>query len=525
MPRAVPINRREFLKASALGAAFVPLALALDGGCRGRSAARPPNIVLIYADDVGYGDLACYGAAGVGTPNVDRLAERGLRFTDAYATSAACTPSRYSLLTGQYAFRNPKARILAGDAGLIIETARLTLPGMLKRAGYAAGVVGKWHLGLGGGRRPVDWNGEIRPGPLEIGFDYAFIMPATGDRVPCVYVEGRRVAGLDPADPISVSYAEPFPGLPTGVSHRSELRMDWSHGHNQAVVNGIGRIGYMSGGASALWKDEEIAADFVGKAVAFLETNRDRPFFLYFATHDIHVPRVPHPRFVGETSMGPRGDAIVEFDWSVGRIVDTIERLGLAGDTLIILTSDNGPVLDDGYKDQAVERCGDHEPAGPFRGGKYSAFEAGTREPFVVSWPGKIEPGVTEARFSQIDLFASLAAVAGQTLAEGDGPDSLDMREALLGKDRAGRDHVIEQAGTLSIVKGRYKYIEPGDGPRVNVPTNIELGNNPEPQLYDIEADRGERRNIALEHPDVVAELAGLLDATKRAGRELGRSK
>ncbi len=516
------MSRREFVKASLLGAAIVPAILAEKNALAaifGSGAAAPPNIVLIYADDIGYGDLACYGATGVLTPNVDRLASEGLRFTNAYATSATCTPSRYSLLTGRYAFRDKNVRILAGDAGLVIDTGRITLPAMLQEAGYVTGVVGKWHLGLGEGRGKLDWNGDIRPGPLEIGFDYAFLMPATGDRVPCVYVENHRVVNLDPADPIVVSYTDPIPGEPTGVNHRDRLKMDWSHGHNNAVINGIGRIGYMAGGASALWKDEQMADEFISRAVSFIEKNRSRPFFLYFATHDIHVPRVPHPRFVGKTTMGPRGDAIVEFDWCVGRLLDTLGRLGLAKNTLVILSSDNGPVLDDGYKDGAVEKLGKHRPAGLLRGGKYSAFDAGTREPFIIRWPARVKPGVSDARFSQVDLYASLAALAERPLEEEDAPDSLDMLDALLGKNRVGRDHIIEQAGTLSIIRGAYKYIEPNDGPRMNVPTNIELGNDPNAQLYNIIDDSGEKHNIATEHPEIVRDLDNLLQRIKNAGR------
>ncbi len=522
------MKRREFARQSLLGAATAPVLWArrnpLDAlfFCFGPDTLRP-NILLVYADDIGYGDLGCYGASGVRTPNVDRIAAEGLRFTSAYATSATCTPSRYSLLTGRYAFRNQRARILAGDAGLVIEPGRRTLPAMLRRAGYATGVVGKWHLGLGEGPGKLDWNGAIRPGPLEIGFEYAFLMPATGDRVPCVYVENHRVLNLDPADPINVSYKDPFPGLPTGVSRRDTLKMDWSHGHNMAVINGIGRIGYMSGGASALWKDEEMADEFVSRAVSFIEKNKERPFFLYFATHDIHVPRVPHPRFAGKTTMGPRGDAIVQFDWCVGRLLETLERLGLAENTLVILTSDNGPVLDDGYKDGAAERVGNHRPSGPLRGGKYSAFDAGTREPFIVRWPGRVKPGLSDARLSQVDLYASLAALAGQPLDDEDAPDSLDRLADLLGKSQAGRDHIIEQAGTLSIIRGRYKYIEPGDGPKMNVPTNIELGNDPQPQLYDVVEDIAEKHNVAGEHPEVVKELDALLQKIKADGRSRPR--
>lgn len=515
------LNRRDFVKASLLGAVVGPRVLASAMRAPDPPAATRPNIVLIYADDIGYGDLSCYGATGVKTPNVDKLAEQGLMFTRAYASSATCTPSRYSLLTGRYAWRKEGTGILAGDAGLIIDTDRLTLPAMLKNAGYTTGVVGKWHLGLGDGNSEVNWNSKIAPGPLEIGFDHAFIMPATGDRVPCVYMKDRHVVNLDPNDPITVSYDEPIPGQPTGKTHREQLKMDWSHDHNATIVNGISRIGYMSGGKSALWKDEEMADTFVENAVSFIEQNKNGPFALYFCTHDIHVPRVPHPRFVGKTDMGPRGDAIVQFDWSVGRIMETLERLNLAENTLVVLTSDNGPVLNDGYKDGAVKRVGKHKPAGPLRGGKYSIYDAGTREPFIVRWPGHVKTGVSDALISQVDLFASFAALTDQKLSAQDAPDGLNMLEALLGKNETGREHLIEHniSGALGLVKGPWKYIEPHKGPKVAWETGIELGNRPQPQLYNLEKDIAEKHNLAEEYPQRVEEMAALLEKLKKAGR------
>ena len=357
-------------------------------------AAERPNIILIYADDLGYGDVGCYGATKVETPNIDRLAREGLKFTDGHSASATCTPSRYAMLTGEYAWRKKGPGVLPGNAALIIPPGRTTLASVLKRSGYTTGVVGKWHLGLGNGA--IDWNGEIKPGPLEVGFDYGFIIPATGDRVPCVYVENHRVAGLEPDDPIRVSYGQPIGDMPTGKANPEQLKLHPSHGHDQTIVGGISRIGFMSGGKSALWVDEDMADVLTRKANAFHRRARRRPFFLYFATHDIHVPRVPNSRFVGKTEMGPRGDAIAELDWCVGEILETLDRRGLAQDTLVIFTSDNGPVVDDGYQDDAVKRLGSHQPAGPLRGGKYSAFEGGTRVPFLVRWPARVKPGVSK---------------------------------------------------------------------------------------------------------------------------------
>ncbi len=483
------------------------------------AAPQRPNIVIIYADDLGYGDVSCNGAVKIRTPNIDRLATQGLRFTNAHASSATCTPSRYSLMTGEYAWRRKGTGVLPGDASLIIQPGRTTLPMILHNAGYTTGAVGKWHLGLGSGN--LDWNRDISPGPLDIGFDYCFLIPATGDRVPTVFVENRRVVGLEADDPIEVSYAGPVGDEPTGKEHPELLKLHPSHGHDQTIVNGISRIGYMKGGKAARWVDEDIADTITSKATAFIEQNRERPFFLYFATHDIHVPRVPHARFAGKSGLGPRGDVILEFDWSAGEIMKTLDRLNLAENTILILTSDNGPVVDDGYKDQAVELLNGHKPAGPLRGGKYSAFDGGTRVAFIVRWPGHVKPGVTGALVGQIDFLSSFATLTGQRLASDDAPDSLDVLQALLGRSKTGRDHIVEHAGTLSVIKGQWKYIEPGKGAKFNRNTNTELGNDPQPQLYNLADDIGEKHNLAERYPTKVRELADAL----RTVRERGRSR
>lgn len=469
------------------------------------ATAQHPNIVLIYVDDLGYGDVGCYGARSVRTPNIDRIASEGCRFTDGHSSAATCTPSRYSLLTGEYAWRLAGTGIAPGDANAIIKPGRVTLPSILQQAGFRSAVIGKWHLGLGDG--VIDWNKPISPGPLEIGFDESFIIPATGDRVPCVYVANHDVVGLEANDPISVSFQKRIGHDPTGLENPELLKVEWDHGHNSTIVNGISRIGFMSGGKAARWVDEDMADVITTQAKSFIDrhvaNHSGQPFFLYFNPHDIHVPRVPHPRFVGATSMGPRGDAIAELDWTVGELLETLDQHRLTENTLVIFSSDNGPVLNDGYKDEAVEKIGDHRPAGVIRGGKYSAFEGGTRVPFLVRWPRKISPGTTsDALMCQIDFLATFAELVGVRRTEDAGPDSLNMLPALLGRDRDGRDHLVEQAAVLSLRMGPWKYIEPGKGPAVNKQVNIETGNAPKPRLFHLEQDPREEHNVADQHPE-----------------------
>lgn len=491
-------------------------AAALCAGC-GKTPAERPNIIIIYADDVGYGDFSCNGSPTIQTPNVDRLASEGVRFTNAHTTSSTSTPARYGLLTGQYPWRKEGTGIAAGNAGMIISPEQYTLADMLRGAGYATGAVGKWHLGLGETARQ-DWNGVIAPGLSDIGFDYSFIMAATGDRVPCVYIENQRVVGLDPADPISVSYAEPFEGEPTGRDNPELLVMTPSHGHDQTIVNGISRIGYMKGGKAALWKDDRIADRITDKAVEFIARNREHPFFLYFGTNDIHVPRVPHARFAGKSGMGPRGDAILSFDYCLGRVMRTLDSLGIADNTLLIVSSDNGPVVDDGYNDRAVELLGDHRPWGDSRGGKYSAFEAGTRVPMLVRWRGHVPAGaVSDALLSHIDIFASLGALCGGEIPEGAAPDSRNHLSALLGGG-PDREYVVEQNlnNTLSIIVDGWKYIEPSNKMRINRLTDTELGNDPMRQLYNLREDVGERHNLAGRYPAKADSLHNKLENIKR---------
>lgn len=487
----------------------------------GESAQRTPNIVLIYADDLGYGDVACNGGK-IPTPNIDRLAQQGLRFTDAHASAATCTPSRFALLTGQYAFRQEGTGILPGDANLIIRPGMPTIGSLLQEVGYKTAVIGKWHLGLGEGR--VDWNGLIKPSPEQVGFEEHFIIAATGDRVPCVYVSGGRVVDADPADPIEVSYDERIDESPSGAERPDLLKQRWSHGHNQSIVNGISRIGWMTGGERARWIDEEMADVIAARGVDFIDRHRGEPFFLFFATQDIHVPRVPHSRFAGKSGHGLRGDVIMQLDWTVGQVLDALQRNHLEKETLVIFTSDNGPVLDDGYVDQANELLGEHDPNGPHRAGKYSAFEGATRAPMIVRRPDRIAAGeISDALFGQIDLAASLAALAGVKLPDGACPDSRDELDALLGEDKVGRPHLVhESKGRHSLRVGPWKFIPPGqtrDSLNPGPPLKIAKPG----ALYNLADDPAETVDLAAQESPRLEAMAKKLSEIIKTPGDAGR--
>lgn len=470
-----------------------------------------PNIIIIYADDLGYGDVGAYGATALQTPNMDRLAKGGMQFTSGYAASATCTPSRYALLTGVYPWRNKQAKILPGTAPLLIDTAQMTIPKMLSAKGYQTGIVGKWHLGLGSGN--VDWNQHIAPGPNEVGFDYSFIMAATQDRVPTVYIENGYVQGLDPNDPIEIDYEKNFPGEPTGLDNPEMLKMKWHHGHNNSIVNGIPRIGFMTGGDSAKWVDENMADTFLVRAQNYILDHKDEPFFLYYALQQPHVPRTPHPRFVGSSGMGPRGDVIVEADWCIGELLKTLEEQSLMENTLIVLTSDNGPVLNDGYYDDAVEKVGDHQPAGPLRGGKYSLFEGGTRVPFVTYWKGQITPGKSDAIVSQVDLFSSIAALVDSDLK---GQDSKNLLDVFMGKSEEGREEIILEAYTRTAMrKGDWVLIPPYKGAAIDKNVNIEMGNLKDYGLFNLSDDIGQQVNLASSNPEKLQEMIEAFEAIR----------
>ncbi len=490
-----------------------------------RAAETKPNIIVIMADDLGYGDVSCYGATRVKTPNIDSLAERGLRFTSGYCSASTCTPTRFSFLTGDYAFRTKGTGIAPPNSHAIIAAGTPTIASILQSAGYATAVIGKWHLGLGQKGDGPDWNGDLKPGPIEIGFDHCFLLPTTNDRVPQVYVEDHRVLNLDPKDPLWVGRRKPSPDHPTGKTERDTLKMDWSHGHNGTIHNGISRIGFYTGGHKARFRDEDLADAWVQRSVAWMTKNKQKPFFLFFASHDLHVPRMPHERFHGKSEMGFRGDSIVQLDWCVGELTKAVEQLGIAENTMIVFCSDNGPVLDDGYKDGANEKRGDHMPAGQYRGGKYTIYEGGTRTPFITYWPGTIKAGISDEMVCTIDLAASCAALADTKLPKDGCVDSFDVSAAMLGKENTtGREHLIQQdnghAGLYGLRVGHWK-LQRHDSKRAYNRDLRMKRRNPVPryQLFDLDKDPGEQTDVSKQHPDVRKRMIERLNGMIKAGR------
>lgn len=477
------------------------------------SYAKPHAVVIFYVDDLGFADTSTYGCSAIPTPNLDRLAAEGVRFTDAHSATSVCTPSRYSLLTGQYAFRRPNNCILDGDAKLILPLEGggvMTLPAMMRKAGYRTAAIGKWHLGLGEGNAPTDWNRPIAPGPKEVGFDFSYIMAATADRVPCVFLRNGVVEGLEESDPIEISYSRDpkplWPGEVTALTN-PELLKAWGRSadsqHDKTIIDGISRIGHMRGGEKARWKDQEIADTLADEAERFLASSEGRDVFIYFCTSDVHVPRDPHPRHRGKSGLGIRGDVAVQMDDTLGKVRASLAAHGYE-DTLFIFTSDNGPAVGDGYLDGARKIYAEKgvNPAHPYSGGKYTVYEGGTRVPMIVSWPGHTPKGmVSRALLSQTDFARSIAAIVGAELPEGSMGDSRELSRALLGESEDGRDELITEPGWgpwRGFRRGRWKLVSDGV----------------EAQLYDLEKDAAEKEDISASDPDLARELKSRLKAT-----------
>jgi arylsulfatase A-like enzyme len=415
------------------------------------------------------------------------------------------------MLTGIHGFRNG-INILPPDAPLTIPVDAYTLPDLFKDAGYTTGVIGKWHLGLGEKDVKTNWNRNVKPGPLEIGFESSFLLPSTNDRVPCVYLEDYKVVGWQKEDPIYVSRKiaevqnKNNTSYPDGVANPEAMTyyMNTGRNHNNSVINGIGRIGYMSGGKEALWNDESISDVFVDQVNTFIEKNKDKPFFLYFASQDIHVPRAPHPRFKGKTELGFRGDAMVQFDWVTGQITAMLEKHGLSENTIVIFSSDNGPVYDDGYDDGTTirqsygENDRGHDASGIYRGGKYQIYEGGTRVPFIIKWPAKIKPGVSDAMVSQIDFLASFSELLNVKIPENHAVDSRSTLKTFLGTDNEGLPYMVEENRTRRALRvGDWKYII---GPRKR---QKDFG----PELYNLKRDPGEQNNVVVFNKELAAKM------------------
>ena len=444
-----------------------------------------PNVVFILADDIGYGDLGCYGAKKIKTPNLDALAENGVRFTNAYSPASTSSPTRYAFLTGEYAWRK-NVGIMPGDAPLSIDVTANTLPKEMKAADYVTAIVGKWHLGLGKKGEKVDFNKKIDYGMKAVGFDYSFIFPATNDRVPTIFMENDMTVGLDSNDPISVSYTHKIGNDPTGKENPDLLKIKYLSWHNGTIINGISRIGWMTGGNSARWTDETMGKVMLGKAKEFIKSNSNKPFFLYYATHNAHEPRVPSPLFKGKSQAGIYGDVIEEFDYYVGEVVQTLKDNGLYDNTIIIITSDNAPMIKEGYDDGALENINGHDPFPNLRGMKSSLYEGGNKVPFICSWPNRIKkPFVQQQRFCFMDMLATLPHLVKSNNKQKDYNDSKDASKLFLKENtKFYRDYIITQnnGGKIAIHKENWKYIQP-------------IGKR-QAELYDLNIDPREKRNL-----------------------------
>ncbi len=496
-------------------------ALSVSLGAQGTPSR--PNIIFILADDLGYGDLSSYGAAAIQTPNIDRLADEGVLFTDAHSPSSVCTPTRYGFLTGRYCWRTWLTRsALSSDAPLLVEEDRPTVASLLQSAGYYTAHIGKWHLGFGreddyaenreGQGEPnswrsrkggPDWNGRLAPGPLEVGFDYYYGIPIVNSYPPYVFVENRRVVGLERSDPIG--------------------RMESSY------------LGEMRGGKAARWKDDELALELTAKTVSLLEklAQQEQPFFLYYSPHQPHRPFTPNGRFKGAGRFGVYGDFIQELDWSVGEALDALDRLGLAESTLVIFSSDNGalenPMSSAALRGAAYGAEGaapgalPHRTNGPIlRGGKGDIWEGGHRVPFLARWPGKIEPGARSAEtISLSDMLATFAALAGQELPPEAGPDSFNVAPILFGRkpeEPLRRPRVMQSGGSgmLAIREGPWKLIagQGGGGYR-----DQKAKPGEPPQLYNLAQDLGEKTDVYARRPEIAQRLQQLLRKIKTEGR------
>ncbi|WP_420428524.1 sulfatase family protein [Kordiimonas sp.] len=490
----------------------------VNAGSSVSAAPGLPNIIIINVDDLGYGDVGAYGAEKILTPNIDKLASDGMRFTDAHAASAVCSPSRYALLTGEYPARINFWLPVFAKTPLMVDEAKTTVASMLKESGYSTAIVGKWHLGFGH-EEPVDWNKALKPGPLELGFDYYFGVPVLNSHPPFVFVENHYVVGLTEDDPLV--YGE------KAVTREFDEKFDYN------VIGG-------GEAAHALYEDRKVGTLLTEKAIDWVESHKSEPFFLYFATTNIHHPFTPSPRFIGTSPAGSYGDFVHELDWMIGELLAAVEKAGVTENTLIFFISDNGAMFNRGG--QTAWETG-HHVNGDLLGMKFGAWEGGHRVPFFAKWPGHIPVGtVSSGLVSNVDFLATLADIVGSKLTPEQGPDSVSFLPILIQEEKGSiRESLIISPASknhLSIRKGRWMYISgQGEGgfsgkhlgqhdfagPAAlkftgQVNSDIEDGkvkaDAPKAQLYDLDADPEEKVNVIKQYPDVAKELQTLLEKT-----------
>jgi len=486
-----------------------------------QNSSEKPNVILIYTDDVGYGDLSCYGATKVHTPNIDKLAAQGKMFIDAHSASAVSTPSRYCLMTGEYAFRKNIFAPVFDGTHMLINPDMLTIADVMKNAGYATALIGKWHLGFGIGK--PDWNGNLSPGPLEVGFDYFFGIPTVSSHPPFFYVENHGVYGLDPADPVVYG-----------------VRAETKEFQEKFDINRMGG----AKAAHALYDDEKHATNLTERAMNWIKAKKENPFFLVFSTPHIHHPFTFDARFKGTSQAGRYGDFIHELDWMVGEIMHLLHELELEENTLVIFTSDNGGMLNQGGQD--AWSLG-HHMNGELLGFKFDAWEGGHRVPFIARWPGKIKAGSkSSVLISNVDMLATLAALTGYELKEGEGPDSYNILPALLTDSKKQiRDHLViapNREPNMALRNGDWIYISAQGGggfaatnwgdhglggpPALKFTheknSDIEDGkikpDAPDAQLYNLKEDFRQSTNVIRENQEIADMMKEML-ASIKAGK------
>ena len=491
---------------------------------------KPPNVILIFADDLGYGDVGCYGATKVRTPNIDKLAAEGRRFTDAHSASAVCTPSRYGLLTGEYPMRAFDGQgswgPLTTNHELIIDPDSTTIGDIFQQAGYTTSCFGKWHLGWGD-QEECDWKMPLTSGPNDVGFDYYWGLPNVNSGSPYVLVENNMIVGYEESDPLVYGKR---PSSPTDKFPP------------EASKKGANKFGGALK-AHSIYKDEAMGAMMVEKSTQWMEENKEKPFFMYFATTHIHHPFTPAERFKGTSEIGLYGDYIHELDWMVGQLTSKLEELGLSENTLVLFSSDNGGMMNLGGRIAA--RAG-HKLNGDLLGFKFGSWEGGHRVPFIAKWPGKIPAGSESSQLlSMVDMYATVAALTGQQVST-EGKDSLNMLPALTGEPSSPLRTELLSPGRKMVAyrSGKWLYLpkqgsggfggskEPQHGwggpaavalvggENSDIKDGMFIPGAPKHQLYNMEEDPNQTQNLVTEHPEVAAKMQQELDAKLNAMKQ-----